>query len=659
MTGTRRSTRPDSWYRFDFLTDRVPTSGPSYSAKELDGHLMGPSVPCRSAVTAGKTSRAYNAHSYPTKVPPEAIEPFIDYYSRSGDVVLDPFCGSGMTGLAARRRARHAVLNDLSPLATHLAYNHTARCDPGALRRAWFDLRFSLAKAEARHYSIPCDCGREGRLRYVIWSDVYACPSCAHEVVLWEHGVDRVRGVVSKELACPACRTRWPKSAKSRTGERPVWAAHVCACKSGMQQRALTDSEQESIRRFPAPPAGMFVPRQAVGADREMYQRSALHLRGVQTVADLYTRRNLSALTVLWHAIGEVHDIRVRRALAFAFTNTAWHGTRMRRYNARGGHRPLTGTLYIPQLSSEANVFEVFDNKVAHLARFFGELERDVPLDAPTVHLGSAADLNWVPDASVDYIFTDPPFGANIFYADCNLIAEAWLGCLADTELEAVVNKSRRAAHGGKTLADYGAVIRRAFAEMRRVLKPGRWATIVFQSSDGDVWHTIEAAAAAAGFEIHAAHTLDKVQQSMKGYKGRSGAENVASFDIVLHLRAPVAEPTVITGSATVGVSRTQRELVLASVLEHLAAMPDDATAERTLPYLYSLTVQTLLNAGVSMRGHSMESLRALLAGVTEESDGRWFARTSEVEHRTRHRAPASESTAAVCSSSGALAART
>ena len=43
----------------------------------------------------------YNAHSYHTKVPPWAIIPYILHYTEPGDVILDPFCGSGMTCAAA------------------------------------------------------------------------------------------------------------------------------------------------------------------------------------------------------------------------------------------------------------------------------------------------------------------------------------------------------------------------------------------------------------------------------------------------------------------------------------------------------------------------------------------------------------------------------
>ena len=45
------------------------------------------------------------------------------------------------------------------------------------------------------------------------------------------------------------------------------------------------------------------------------------------------------------------------------------------------------------------------------------------------------------PDHSVDYIFTDPPFGQNIFYADCSLLWESWLQTYTDEELEIVCNK--------------------------------------------------------------------------------------------------------------------------------------------------------------------------------------------------------------------------
>ena len=53
-------------------------------------------------VQEGKTDALYKAHGYHTKVPHLAIVPSILHYTEPGDVVLDGFCGSGMTGVAAQ-----------------------------------------------------------------------------------------------------------------------------------------------------------------------------------------------------------------------------------------------------------------------------------------------------------------------------------------------------------------------------------------------------------------------------------------------------------------------------------------------------------------------------------------------------------------------------
>ncbi len=70
----------------------------------------------------------------------------------------------------------------------------------------------------------------------------------------------------------------------------------------------------------------------------------------------------------------------------------------------------------------------------------------------------------------MDYVFTDPPFGNNIHYADCNIVWEAWLGNPTDHDQEIVVNKSRSATDGGKTLADYQRLLTDSFREAKRVV---------------------------------------------------------------------------------------------------------------------------------------------------------------------------------------------
>lgn len=499
-----------------------------------------PSLPLGNVrVAGGRGSVYYLAHSYHTKVPPEAIQPFIEHFTKPGDVVLDPFCGSGMTGIAAALSGRQAILNDLSPAAIHLAWNHTRPCDPSDLDRAFKAIEAKVIEDFQDLYRTKHTDGTQATINWVMWSTEHQCPNCLKSFLLWD-AIDRTSGRIGADLDCPLCGVRSRRSSMPSLGSKPAWIAYKTADGKHHAKAASKDDIEHamSFRRGEIPD---WFPETPLSSDREMYIRCALQRHEVNSVADFYTARNLRALARLWKEIMAVPDERVRRALAFSFTNTAWHGTKMRRFNARGGQRPLTGTLYIPQLSSEANVLSVMRNKIAQLKRYY-RAYKPHEIDMPAIQLGSAGDLSQISDNSIDYVFTDPPFGSNIFYADCNLIWESWLGRLTEISHEAVVNRSLSSENGGKTLKTYSDLMNSGMKEIARVLKPGGWATVVFHNTDAEVWQALRDAADSAGFSFHEAASLDRAQQSHKGYKGRSGAEDVAHFDVVFNLKKPEKE---------------------------------------------------------------------------------------------------------------------
>lgn len=578
------------------------------------------------AIRGGKGTPVYLAHSYPTKVPPEAIEPLIEHFTRPGDVVVDSFAGSGMTGVAAMRLGRHAYLNDLSPLAGHISRNVTTPCDADELRMAAGAILAASRDVLESSYRGRCTaCGSWAELEWLLWGETVACPDCAAPVRLWDAGFDRARGIMPRLVRCNACKAEFSKQSASLIESAPVWARVSCRSCQRSSERSPLHSDVAVALESDLMPIKDWYPRVPVRNDREMYLRSALHIRGINEVADFYTRRNLRVLARLWNEILTWPNLRARQALAFAFTNTAWHGTRMRRFNARGGQRPLTGTLYIPQMSVEVNVARVFAHKIAQLGRFY----EDWPTDPGRVHVhtGSATNLGQVPDGSADYVFTDPPFGSNIFYADCNLIGEAWLGQLTPTAKEAVVNRSLSVAAGGKTVNDYHGLMAEAFAEITRILKPRAWATVVFQNTDPTVWAALQDAAQSAGLTLEQAAMLDKTQHSHKGYKGRSGAENVAAFDMVLNLRRDgISRPL---RSALV---REERIAQAADFLRrHLAHLPPigssvEADRQRTLPFMYSLLLGAHFNGDIGLEAEGFSAVRTI-SSANFESDGRghWY----------------------------------
>jgi DNA modification methylase/transcriptional regulator with XRE-family HTH domain len=544
-------------------------------------------------VEGGRNSAFYTAHSYHTKVPPEAIHPFIEHYSKPGDVVLDPFCGSGMTGVAAALAGRRAILNDLSPAAVHLAWNHTHPCDPVALMEGFDLLERRLGRMFRELYSTEHSDGTPGLIHWTLWSTEHSCPFCKKAFALWD-AIDHKTGRVGPTIDCPLCSTEISRKDLKAGKSRPAWIAYELP-DGKRHEKAASSRDIAKALKFKREDIAAWTPDIPLGADREMYIRCALKLKGVSSVADLYTPRNLHALALLWREIGLIKDDRIKRALAFAFTNTSWHGSRMRRFNARGGQRPLTGTLYIPQLSSEANVFEVMRNKMAQLQRYYRSFRPRIA-EAPSVTLGSATKLTNVRSGSVDYVFTDPPFGSNIFYADCNLIWESWLGTLTNTEDEAVVNRSLAVENGGKSLEQYGVLISSALGEISRVLKPGGWATIVFHNTDAAVWQAIKDAAFVNGFEFHEAASLDRKQQSHKGYKGRGGEEDVAHFDVIFNLRK-----AIIANKTPASKSKRNRPHALRMLSELVASIVrEEPSSDRGLQGIHAEVMRRLASHGDS-----------------------------------------------------------
>lgn len=569
--------------------------------------------------SASKSSSAYQVHTYPTKVPPAAIEPFILASTEPNGTVLDPFCGSGMTGLAAQTIGRRAILSDLAPGAVHLAYGHTHPVEPERIAAAMVALTTALAPMERTLYQSHCPtCGKLDLLRHMVWTDVHSCERCGSDLPIWDQTDDL--GSSSRTLVCKCGHTQ-SRSGVGNVPSRPAEKAVACS-DCGKLQRGLPDAADLTLLgTLDRMRLTSWVPSVPMGDDREMYRRSALHLRGIKNVRDFWNKRSKLALSAIWDYVEHFAPAGVGAALEFAFTNTAWHATRMRRYNARGGQRPLTGTLYIPQLVAEGNVFEIFRHQVLQLSRFYAT-HPTLGLEGAAVlaRRSSATELGWLPTDSIDYVFTDPPFGANLFYGDCNIVWESWLGDVTDLEKEIVVNRSLPVAEGGKTLTEYEKLLSGAFSEIRRVLKPGARASVVFHNSDDKVWSALLSATDRAGLVQTDVSLLDKVQRSMKGYKGRSGAELVPFFDLVITF-----EPgTRVRAPYLNGVG----EVALDAVKQHLSMLPlvgaDEVHEQRGLEYLYSLSVASVIAEGREPVGLSFRALDGLLR-ENLVSDGKQF----------------------------------
>lgn len=571
--------------------------------------------PDRNEIVGHKGSIYYRAHSYHTKVPPEGIARLVEHYTDRGDWVLDPFCGSGMTGLACLMTGRQGVLSDLSPAAVHIARNYVSPCDPVSFAKAAAQLLDHLEPLELALYETRCGtCAERAVVEYTVWSDVFTCPACAHEIVFWEGARDPATGNIARAVRCGSCARAWSKRELLWRESTPVLQSIRCpTCRKRWEEPITSESRARALD-FDRSHIPVWFPTSAFEQSREMW-RGQHRDQGVLTAADFYTTRNLWALAAIFDHISHIRDARLREALRFLFTSIVNRASRRYQWNAKRPTNVLTSTMYLASLSYEFNVFSLLRRKVTALSRLY-ETTAHLPGRAEVCQ-SPAQSLVHIPDRSIAYVFTDPPFGSNIFYGDSSFLWEAWLGEQTEMELEAVINRSVRPERGGKTVHDYEKLMTEAFEEAARVLRQNGWMSVMFHNSSDEVWSALERSVEAAGFEVGSAVAFDKRQASFKGIKGQNAGERVPSFDLVLHLRHRAA--TRASRKVTTAIS--VRRIVATRLRDHLATAPP---AHRSTPYLHSMAMRVLLEEGLPLHGFSYEAIEELCSELFDWDGAAW-----------------------------------
>ncbi len=486
-----------------------------------------PRVPVEVAVK--RSDPVYNAHAYLTKIPVTAIVPFIEAFTEPGDVVLDLFAGSGMTGVAAAIAGRRAVLRDIAVLGRHIGRGYVDLVDGTRLRAAG---RRAIERAQWRlgyPYRVACRaCGGPGELSRTTWSVVFACARCEHPVNFYD--AFRATGWVKRGLRCPHCDEPVDTRRAERRGETPVLDTVACPC-------ARTLRDQPPAPPAFVPPHDLTPPAQPIGPERQMFQASALGKHGLRSTADFFSPRNLYSLEALRQEILALGDERLTHKLLFAFTAILTRASKRYQWHPKRPLNASNANYYIAPVYYEWNVFDLFARKLEAVRRADDEIRRGRAARSVTgpievdYEVGSADALD-VEDAGVDYVFCDPPFGSNIFYSDMNLFQEAWLQEITDHDREVVVDRS-----GARTAERYERLLTGALREAHRVLKPGGWVSMNFSNSSGALWALGERAIREAGFVLdsEAISVLDKGQRSVKELA--SGFENIVTADLVLSMR--------------------------------------------------------------------------------------------------------------------------
>ena len=503
--------------------------------------------PYASDVSEGKNNPVYKAHSYVTKVPHPAIMRYILHYTQPGDIIYDGFAGTGMTGVAAQlceappplikstlaKESNHELKwggrrfigNDLSVLGSFISHhlNHKV-IDLNTFSEEIKGIAKSILKKYGWMYKTKHSDGKTiCEIDYVIWSEKYLCNNCNHEIIYWDSAVNEEESKVEENLKCKKCgavanKKELTKSFKSifTNGQaRKVIDTVPVLIKYGYKGKTYLKKPDnydfELLEKIENTSNSSFHPssRMIEGGESRRNDRN-----GLMFTNDFFTNRSLSILSELYEELSPNNRILftslINRATRLNCTVMSNYFKQMNGKTVGGwAGKPREGTLYLPSISSEVNVIRTITSRLSSITKQKQYITDFVEYNA--IVATSSSTSFPLAENSVDYIFTDPPFGANRSYSELNFISEDWLKVTTNNYQEAIENKSVN-----KTMFNYLELMQACFKDFYRVLKPNGWMTVEFSNTNAGVWNGIQTSIQKAGFIVANVAGLNKKQGSIQ-----------------------------------------------------------------------------------------------------------------------------------------------
>lgn len=494
-------------------------------------------------VAEGKNDPFYMLHSYHTKVPYKALMHYLLHYTNPGDVIYDGFCGSGMTGIAAlacgstkeiesigykiidneiydennqligKKGERRAILSDLSPLATHLTSNINLMYKD---KIGFFNFFTTLLEEVKSEYGWMYETqvnGSNCEVNYGVWSESFLCPNCLKEIDFWDSSIDRDNNQVMKFFNCNSCHTKLekkdllknhskkfvPEANQIKTTSKYNLKFYNVIYNGKRYEKLVDQDDLLTLERIYHLKESIRVPTKPIPPGDEV---NRLKSNNVEFTHQLISDRN----NIILNAIKEkIEGTNYFQQSMFIITAALTNLTRMYRWRSNGKGGVISGTYYLPSTAQENNPFKQLHRKLNEYMKI-----NKFSNSRNIISTNSATKIE-LEDNSVDYIFTDPPFGSNLMYSELNLVWETWLGTSTNNNLEAIINKTQQ-----KDISAYSNLMTKSFKEYYRILKENSWITIEFSNSQSKIWNAIQESIQKAGFMIVNVAALDKKQGSFK-----------------------------------------------------------------------------------------------------------------------------------------------
>lgn len=648
---------PNPWLN-DFIKEwEAEKEGLADKGKRIAGFDV--KEPYASDVSEGKSNPIYTAHSYHTKVPHPAIMRYLLHYTQPGDIVFDGFAGTGMTGVAAQACGdselvkalgvetrltghRHAICSDLSPIASFIDYNFNSPVSIKLVKQEIDRITKEMEDEYGWMYRTTHHGKPVGKINCIIWSDLLHCPHCGQDLVFWDAAVDYANKCMKDDFTCPHCGGMLNKKNAKPSFETvydqaidkpvekvksiPVLVVYDVEGKRFQRPPEEYDFEViEKVNNSPItnPYPTTILPEGAKTADPKNSHK-IFHSH------QFFTKRSLIAVSALRQKIKES---KAPNNLMFILTGMLTRCTVMSRvhisnfFHGGGGWNVglLNNTLYVPSAPVETSIIDLLKSRTSTYLRALPFLPKEY---CNISSLNSATQCG-LRDNSVDYIFVDPPFGANINYSELNFLQEDWLGLITNNKDEAIENPSQ-----GKNKQFYQDAMVRSFSEFYRVLKPGRWITIEFSNTSAAIWNIIQYTLQTVGFVVSNVAAIDKQQGSFNAVTSTTAVKQ----DLVITCFKPTDEfiNSFSTSKDVYGNAWDFIEELLVHLPVHIKK--NDATAtvvERTPKILYDRLVSYYVQNGFQVPMDAVSFQRGLKERFVER-DGMYFTAEQVIEYEDK-----------------------
>jgi len=581
-------------------------------------------LPYTDDIDTNKNDRLTNAHSYHTKSPWHAIQQYIEHYTEKGEIVLDCFSGSGMTGIAAQKSGRKAILSDLSPIASFLTYNYNFSTSSDRFLTHVGEILKEVEEEFGWMLVTQHDNNTKGKIRSILYSEDFICPVCNSDFNLWDYAVDQKEGKFNDPFACKVCDANIKKGDCERllvdvfdpylnttikqVSTKPVEIVYVVGKTRHKKKPDQADLDLIEKINLLEIPYQFPTDRMPVGGETRRNDKN-----GLTHVHHYFTKRNLFFLSAINHRINLITDNDLRSKLKITLNSMLLRSSKKAilainyYFNGGGGYiATISGNMYIPSLFFEVEILEQFKTR----AKKIDEINKhNLSEKNVCVSTQSSTDYSNLPSNSIDYIFVDPPFGQNLMYSELNYLYEAWLKIETNNTEEAIINR-----HQNKELNEYNVLMANSFKNLFRVLKPNRWITIEYHNSKSAIWNGLQEALTKAGFVI--AHT------SVLKNKGGSFVINVSPNSVANDLIINAYKPS--EQFLTNFVANAGHNVEIEFIEDLLSSLPIQPMLERTEKMLYSKMIAYYLLKGYQIN-YDARSFYEMLYQNFIEQDGYWF----------------------------------